>query len=93
MKKAYLWASPDTRGKLETPHDCKQPLFFGTDKTVAVPFGRQVRVMAQFPCEYHLVQNGSFGDHFIEGTYLYSAPVTPSSGLGHDVQHSPPAKD
>jgi len=41
IKKVYLWASTDTRGKLQTPHDhiMMQPVFFGTYKTVAVPFG------------------------------------------------------
>jgi len=38
IKKVYLWASKDTRGKLQTPHDRMQPAF-GTYKTVAVPFG------------------------------------------------------
>ena len=35
IKKVYLWASPDTRGKLETPHDRMQLAFFGTYKTMA----------------------------------------------------------
>ena len=39
IKKVYIWASPDTRSKLETPHDRMQPAFFGTYKIVAVPFG------------------------------------------------------
>jgi len=39
IKKVYLWASTDTRDKLETPHDCKQQAFFDTYKTVALPFG------------------------------------------------------
>ena len=38
IKKVYLWASPDTHGKLETPHDRMQLAFFRTYKTVAVPF-------------------------------------------------------
>jgi len=45
-----------------------QPAFFGTYKTVAVPFGS--RVIAQLPREHSLVKNGSFGDRFVEGTYL-----------------------
>jgi len=28
IKKVYLWASPDTRGKLQTHHACMQPAFF-----------------------------------------------------------------
>ena len=75
IKKVYLWASPDTRGKLQTPHDRMQPAFFGTYKTVAVPFGS--RVIAQLPREHRLVKNGSFGDRFVEGTYLYSDSATP----------------
>ena len=75
IKKVYLWASPDTRGKLETPHDRMQPAFFGTYKTVAVPFGS--RIIAQLPREHRLVKNGSFGDRFVEGTYLYSDSTTP----------------
>ena len=52
-----------------------QLAFFGTYKTVAVPFGS--RVIAQLPREHRLVQNGSFGDRFVEGTYLYSDSATP----------------
>ena len=68
IKKVYLWASTDTHGKLQTPHDRMQPAFFGTYKTVAVPFGS--RVIAQLPREHRLVKNGSFGDRLVEGTYL-----------------------
>ena len=75
IKKVYLWASTDTQGKLQTPHDRMQPAFFGTYKTVAIPFSS--RVIAQLPREHHLVKNGSFGDRFIEGTYLYSDSATP----------------
>jgi len=75
IKKVDLRASPDTRGKLQTPHDCMQPAFFGTYKTVAVPFGS--RVIAELPREHCLVKNGSFGDHSVEGTYLYSHSTTP----------------
>ena len=71
IKKVYLWASTDTSGKLQTPHDRMQPAFFGTYKTVAVPFG------SQLPREHRLVKNGSFGDRFVEGTYLYSDSATP----------------
>ena len=74
IKKIYPWASPDTRGKLKTPHDRMQPAAFGTYKTVAVPFGSQV--IAQWPREHRLVMNGSFGDRFIEGTYFYSDSAT-----------------
>jgi len=42
IKKVYLCASTDTRGKLQTPHDRMQPAFFCTYKTVAVPFGSRV---------------------------------------------------
>ena len=49
--------------------------FFGTYKTVAVPFGS--RVIAQLPQEHHLVKKRSFGDRFVEGTYLYSDSATP----------------
>jgi len=74
IKRVFLWASPDTLGKLETPHDRMQPAFFGTYKTVDVSFG--CRVIAQLPREHRLVKNGSFGDCFIEGTYLYSDSAT-----------------
>jgi len=70
IEKVYLWASPDTHGKLETPHDYMQPAFVGTYKPVAVPFGSPV--IAQLPREHRLVKHGSSGDRFIEGTYLYS---------------------
>jgi len=52
-----------------------QPAFFGTYRTVAVPFG--IQVIAQLPREYRLVKDGSFGDCFVEGTYLYSDSATP----------------
>jgi len=52
-----------------------QPAFFNTYKTVAVPFSS--RFIAQLPREHRLVKNGSFGDRFIEGTYLYSDSDTP----------------
>jgi len=39
IKTVYLWALPDTCGKLQTPHDHMQPAFFSTYKPVAVPFG------------------------------------------------------
>ena len=75
IKKVYRWASQDTNSKLQTPHDHMQPAFFGTYKTVAVPFGS--RVIAQLPREHRLVKNGSFGDRFVEGTYLDSDSATP----------------
>jgi len=75
IKKVYLWASTDIRGKLQTPHDRMQPAFFGTYKTVDIPFGS--RVLPQLPREHRLVKNGSFGDRFVEGTYLYSDSATP----------------
>jgi len=75
IKKVYLWASPDTCSKLQTPQDRMQLAFFGTYKTVAVPCGS--RVIAQLPLEHRLVKNGSFGDRLVEGTYLYSDPATP----------------
>jgi len=75
IKKVYFWASTDTRSKLQTPHDRIQLAFFGTYKTVAVPFGS--RVIAQLPREHHLVKNGFSGDRFVEGTYLYSDSTTP----------------
>jgi len=52
-----------------------QPAFFGTYQTIAAPF--RSRVIAQLPREYHLVKIRSFGDRFIEGTYLYSDSATP----------------
>jgi len=75
IKKVYLWASPDTRGKLQTPHDRMQPAFSGTYNTVAVPFGS--RVIAQLHREHRKVKNGSFGDRFVEGIYLYSDSAAP----------------
>ena len=57
IKKVYLWASPDSNGKLETPHSRMQPAFFGTYKTVAVPFG--CRVIAQLPGQERIIW-GSF---------------------------------
>jgi len=75
IKKVYLWVSTDTRSRLQTPHDRMQLAFFCTYKTVAVPFGS--RVIAQLPREHRLVKNGSFGDRFVEDTYLYSDSATP----------------
>jgi len=75
IKKVNFWASTDTQGKLQTPHDRMQPAFFCTYKTVAVPFGS--RIIAQLPREHRLVKNGSFDDDFLEGTYLSSVSATP----------------
>jgi len=52
-----------------------QPAFFGTYKTVDLPFGS--RAIAQLPREHRLVKNGSFDDRFVEGTYLCSDSATP----------------
>jgi len=89
IKKVYLWASTDTRGKLQTPHDRMQPAFFGTYKKVAVFFGS--RVIAQLPREHRLVKNGSFGNCLVENTYLYSNSSTPciwmfSIALQHKIK-------
>jgi len=54
-----------------------QPAFFGTYKTVAIPFGSRVIASAQLPREHRLVKNGSFGDGFFEGTYLYGDSASP----------------
>jgi len=75
IKKVYLWASTDTQSKLQTLHNRIQPVFFGTYKTVAIPFGS--RVIAQLPREHPLVKNGSFCDRSFEGTNLYSDSATP----------------
>ena len=56
IKKTFLCNSPDTRGKLETPHNRLQLAFFGTYTTVTVPFGCQV--IAQLPREHRLFKNG-----------------------------------
>ena len=44
--------------KVETSHDRMQPTFFGSYKTVVVPFG--CRVMSQLPCGHCLDKNGFF---------------------------------
>ena len=49
--------------------------FFGTYKTVAVPFGSLV--IAQLPRDFHLIKNRSFGDRFVEGMCLYNDSATP----------------
>jgi len=38
IKKVYLWASTDTRCKLQTPHDRMQPAFFCTYKNSCCTF-------------------------------------------------------
>jgi len=75
MKNVYLWTSSDTRGKLQTPHDRMEQTFFGTYKTVTMPFSSQV--ITQLPHEHRLVKFGLFGDRSVEGKYLYSDPATP----------------
>jgi len=44
-----------------------------------VPFGS--RVIVRLPREHRLVKNGSFGDRFVEGTYLYSGSATPCTWM------------
>jgi len=76
MKKVYLWASPDTCSKASDTSRWNAAGFSGTHKTIAVPSGN--RVITLLPREHHcLVKNGSFGDCFVEGTYLYSDSATP----------------
>jgi len=59
QRKFTVWASPDTRGKLRTPHDRMQPAFLGTYKIIAVPFDS--RIVAQLPREHRLVRT----DHLV----------------------------
>jgi len=82
IKKVYIWASTDTRGKLQTPHDRMQLSFFGTYKTVAVPFGS--RIIAQLPREHRLVKNGSFGDRPIP----FHRPVTSYAQFANNYERN-----
>ena len=75
IKKNYLWAKRDQHGDLSTANDRMQPAFAGTRQTVAIPFG--CRVTGHLPRDHRLVTNGSFGDRFVEGTYLRSDENTP----------------
>jgi hypothetical protein len=74
IKRNFIWASRNEFGVLETPHDRMQPAFAGTLQTVCVPFG--CRIIAKLPREHAPVKNRSFGDCFIEGTYLHSSTTT-----------------
>ena len=74
-KRNALWARRDEHGQLSTANDRMQPAFAGSYKTVAIPFGS--RVTGYLPREHPLVKNGSFGDRFVEGTYLRADNETP----------------
>jgi len=64
---------------LQAPNNRMQPAYFGTYKTVAVPFGSQA---IELPREHRLVKNGSFVDRFVEGTYLRSIVTPPHLASG-----------
>jgi len=55
-----------------------QPAFAGPYRTVAIPFGS--RDTGYLPREHPVVKNGSFGDRFVEGTYLRADNETLVSG-------------
>ena len=74
-KKNTLWAKRDEHSDFSTANDRMQPAFAGSYKTVAIPLGS--RVTGYLPREHPLVKNGSFGDRFVEGTYLRADHDTP----------------
>jgi len=74
-KRNTIWAKRDEHGQLFTANDRLQPAFEGSYKTVAILFGS--RVTGYLPGEHLLVKNGSFGDRFVEGTYLRTDNETP----------------
>jgi len=78
IKKVYHWASTDTRGKLQTPHDRMQPAFFGTYTTVAVPFIS--RVIAQLPREHRLVTQSDLCNVYF---YYFLCPCAREPTIGH----------
>jgi len=51
-----------------------QPAFAGSYRTVVISFGS--KVTGYLPPELPLVKNGSFGDRFVEGTYLRAVNET-----------------
>ena len=67
-KRNALWAKRDNQGQLSTANTRMQPAFAGSYRTVTIPFGS--RVTDYLSREHPLVKNGSFGDRFVEGTYL-----------------------
>jgi len=67
-KRNALWAKRHEHGQLSTANDHMQPDFAGLYKTVAIPCGSHVT--GYLPREHPLVKNGSFGNRFVEGTYL-----------------------
>ena len=75
-KNNYLWHSADSDGLLTTAHQRMQPAFAGTRAAVATPFGS--RIVSTIPREHCLGVNGSFGDRFVEGIYLYADHATPT---------------
>ena len=75
-KKNFLWYSTDASCPPTTAHQRMQPAFAGTRATVAIPFGS--RIVSTIPREHRLVVNGSFGDRFVEGIYLYADHATPT---------------
>jgi len=74
-KRNALWAKCDGQGQLSTANTRMQPAFAGSHRTVAIPFG--ARITGYLPREHPLVKNGSFGDRFVEGTYLRADNETP----------------
>ena len=75
IKKNFLWYTIDASGTATTANDRIQSTFAGTRTTVNIPFGS--RITSTIPREHRLVINGSFGDRFVEGIYLYADHATP----------------
>ena len=75
IQKNALWYSKDTSGKATTANERIQADFAGTRHTVNIPFGS--RITSTIPREHRLVVNGSFGDRYVEGVYLYADHNTP----------------
>lgn len=79
-KKNFLRAKLDEHGDLSTVNGRMQPVFAGLYQAVAILFGSRVTMTGYLPREHLLVKkriNGSFGDHFVEGTYLRADHGTP----------------
>ena len=76
QKKNYLWYTERQPGVWSTAHQRMRPSFAGTRSTVAIPFGS--RIVSKLPREHRRVVNGSYGDRFVEGIYLYADAQTPT---------------
>ena len=76
-KKNILWAKRDAHGEFSTLNDRMQPTFASSYRTVLIPFDSRMTGPWYLPREHPLIKHRSFGDRFVEGTYLHADHDTP----------------